>query len=110
MIASLPAGAVAPRLPTPRNGNARMVPGVGEGREKSGTGSPDFPSPRCGSQAPIDLPADELTALQGRFERAGFHLYELHDGTLIATGLGSTKMLHGIGCARAFLSMNGGAL
>lgn len=109
MGASLLVSALALGNVTPKSENARVVPGVLDGREIGLCGGPDFLSQRLESQARIDLPTDELTTLQGRFERAGFHLYELHDGSLIATSCGATRRLQGIGCARAFLSMIGGA-
>lgn len=109
MGASLLVSALALGNITPKSENARVVPGVSEGQEIGICGGPDFLSQRPESQGRIDLPSDELAALQGRFERAGFHLYELHDGSLLATSYGATRRLQGIGCARAFLSMIGGA-
>lgn len=109
MGASLVVSALALGNVTPKSENARVVPGVLEGHEIGLSEGFDFPSQCLESQARPDFPADELTALQGRFERAGVHLYELHDGSLLATSYGASCRLQGIGCARAFLSMIGGA-
>jgi hypothetical protein len=71
--------------------------------------SRDSELPNQQLQAVDELGAREFKDLQRRFEAAGWALHPLHDESLVACRWGLTKVLVGIGAARRFLAMVGGA-
>lgn len=91
----------------PKSDKARLQPGSIE--VQTTVNSKDSEPRRLEHQVSDELGAREFNDLQHRFAAAGFALHPLHDETLIACRWGMTKTLVGIGAARRFLAMVGGA-
>lgn len=107
MRASPKVSAVALGVVTPEKDRAGVVAGS-KGSQKIAVDTRHSEGSQQQSQASDELGISEFYRLQQRFAEVGFGLYPLTGDSLIATRWGMTKVLYGVGSARAFLAQIGG--